>query len=117
MDEITDRIFVHDFVLPVRVGVLAHEYEKPQNVRFSVEAAVPRPARVPEHMRDVVSYDMITDGIRRIVASGHVRLVETLAERIAAHVLAHPRITWVKVRVEKLDIGPFAIGCEIVRRK
>jgi len=40
-----------------------------------------------------------------------------LAERIAAYVLAHPRVVRVTVRVEKLDIGPGGVGVEIVRER
>jgi (5-formylfuran-3-yl)methyl phosphate synthase len=113
----TDRIFVRDFVLPVRIGAFDREHEAPQQVRFSVEARVARPAQVPEHLREVVSYDLITDGIREIVAQGHVKLTETLAERIAALVLKEPRIRAVTVRVEKLEVGPGSVGVEITREK
>ena len=78
---------------------------------------VARPARMPERLPEVFSYDLITDGIRAIVAQGHIHLVETLAERIAASVLAHPQIRSVTVRVEKLEVGPGSVGVEITRAK
>jgi dihydroneopterin aldolase len=68
-------------------------------------------------MRDVLSYDVITDGIRLMTSEGHVALVETLAERIAEFVLDHPRVLRVTVRVEKLDVGPGQVGVEIERRR
>ena len=114
-DETTDLIFVHDFVLPVRIGTYARERDKPQNVRFNVEVKVLRASHAPEDMRDVFSYDIITDSIRMIVAQEHIGLVEMLAERIAAVVLTYPRVASAKVRVEKLDVGPGAVGVEIVR--
>jgi dihydroneopterin aldolase len=122
----TDRIFVHDFVLPVRIGAYASERDAPQPVRFNVEAAVARPAgkqdcSVPApaelSMRDVFSYDLIRDGIRMLVDAGHVAFVETLAERIAAIVLAHPRVSKVSVKVEKLDAGPGIVGVAIERTR
>ncbi len=51
----------------------------------------------------------------RVVADGHINLVETLAERIAEHCLADKRIVSVLVRVEKLERGPASVGVEIVR--
>jgi len=114
-DEGTDRVFVHDFVLPVRIGTYAREREKPQDVRFSVDARVLRASHSPEDMRDVFSYDIITDSIRMIVANDHIPLVEMLAERIAAVVLAHPRVVSATVRVEKLNVGPGSVGVEITR--
>ena len=113
----TDRVFVSDLVLPVRIGVYARERDKPQNVRFNVDAKVLRVGHAVEDMRDVFSYDVVIDGIRMIVAQEHIAFVETLAERIAALVLAHPRVVAVTVKVEKLDVGPGAVGVEIMRER
>jgi dihydroneopterin aldolase len=112
-----NRIFVRDFVLPVRVGAYAHERDRLQRVRFNVDVDVLRPAHPTEDMRDVFSYDVVTDGIRMIVAQEHIALLETLAERIAALVLAYARVSGVTVRVEKLDVGPGAVGVEIRRER
>jgi (5-formylfuran-3-yl)methyl phosphate synthase len=113
----TDRIFVRDFVLPVRIGAYAHEREKPQRVCFNIDVNVVRPGHAVEDMRDVFSYDVVTDGIRVLVAREHFAFVETLAERIAALILSHPRVATVTVRVEKLEIGPGGVGVEITRER
>jgi len=110
-----DRIFVHDFVLPMRIGTYARERDIEQNVRFSVDVAITRSGGVPRNMPDVLSYDVITDSIRMIAARGHVALVETLAEEVAAAVLRHPRAANVTVRVEKLETGSGSVGVEITR--
>jgi FolB domain-containing protein len=112
-----DLVFVEDLVLPVFIGAYARERDAPQNVRFAVTASVLRTGRAAEDMRDVFSYDLITDGIRMLTGSGHVDLVETLAERIAAMVLMHPRVTRVVVRVRKLDTGSGIVGVEIERTR
>jgi len=116
-DSETDRIFVRDFVLPVRIGAYAYERDKAQNVRFNVDANVLRSDHAAEDIRDVFSYDVITDSIRMIVAQEHIALVEMLAERIAALILTHPRVMTVVVRVEKLEVGPGGTGVEIVRHR
>ena len=113
----TDLIFVRDFVLPVRIGAFDREQDAPQRVRFNVDARIARPAKTPERLHEVFSYDLITDGIRAIVAQGHVHLVEALAERIAEMVLGYDAILQVTVRVEKLDVGPYSVGCEITRQR
>lgn len=112
-----NRIFIRDFVLPVRIGAYAHEREKLQRVRFNVDVEVLRAAHPAGDMRDVFSYDVVTDGIRMIVAQEHITLLEMLAERIAALVLAHARVSGVTVRVEKLDVGPGAVGVEVRRER
>ncbi len=123
-----DRVFVHDFVLPVRIGAYASERTSPQSVRFNVDARIARTAssadarergspRWEPGMRDVFSYDLIRDGIRMLVDCGHVALVETLAERVAAMVLAHPRVVKVSVAVEKLQAGEGIVGVAIERTR
>jgi dihydroneopterin aldolase len=112
-----DRVMVRDLVLPAAIGAYAHERGVRQRVRFAVTASVARLAAVPEAMADVFSYDVITDGIALMVDTERFLLVETLAERIAAMVLAHPRVTAVTVRVEKLEAGPARVGVEIERTR
>ncbi|MBN9065995.1 MAG: dihydroneopterin aldolase [Rhizobiales bacterium] len=113
----TDRIFVSDFVLPVEIGAYSFEHGHTQKVRFDVSADVLRVTNAPEDMRHVFSYDIIMDGIRAIVASGHVQLTETLAEQVAARVLENPRVARVTVRVQKLELGPGGVGVEIERKQ
>jgi len=116
-DTATDHIFIRDFVIPACVGAYSREREKPQNVRFNVEVKVRRRAHSVEDMRDVFSYDVITDGIRIIVAQQHTAFLETLAERVAAAMLHHPLVVSARVRVEKLGTGPGGVGVEIVRQR
>jgi (5-formylfuran-3-yl)methyl phosphate synthase len=116
-EKATDRIFVRDFDLPVSIGAYRHEHDKPQKVRFNIEARIYRSDRVAENMNDIFSYDLMTDAVRMLVAQEHIALIETLAERIAASVLTHPRVASVTVRIEKLDVGPGAVGVEIVRAR
>ena len=108
---------MRDFVLPVQIGAYSFEHGHTQNVRFDVTADVLRTVSNPEDMRHVFSYDVIMDGIRTIVASGHVQLVEALAEQVAAHVLQDQRVMRITVRVEKLELGPGGVGVEIERTR
>ena len=52
----------------------------------------------------MVDYQRLAAAVRSIVAAGHVRLVETLAERIATACLDDKRVMKVCVTVEKLDV-------------
>jgi dihydroneopterin aldolase len=113
----TDKIFVRDFVLPVEIGAYSFEHGHTQKVRFDVRADILRVTDHPEDMRHVFSYDIIMDGIRTIVARGHVQLSETLAEDVATLLLEHPRVMRVAVKVEKLELGPGGVGVEIERTR
>jgi dihydroneopterin aldolase len=72
-----------------------------------------------DDLTNVLSYDAVIAAIKRLVADGHINLVETLAERIAETCLADHRVTHVRVSVEKLEVEPDAagVGVEIERRR
>lgn len=113
-----DRIFVHDYVLEVEIGVHHHEKGITQRVRFSVDIDItPGTGSLDDDIGRTFDYDYVIDGIKAIVARGHINLVETLAEEVAKHCLSHPRAARVTVGIEKLDKDPGAVGVEIVRTK
>jgi dihydroneopterin aldolase len=113
-----DRVFVHDLVLDAEIGVYSHEKGVTQRARFSVDIEVaPSGEAVEDEISRVLDYDMIIATIKGILAEGHINLVETLADEIATRCLAHPRAALVRVKIEKLDKEPGAVGVEIVRRK
>ena len=113
-----DRVFMHDLVLDVEIGVYTHEKGVTQRVRFSVDVDLLPPSQaLGDDIGQAFDYDTIIKGIKSIVARGHVNLVETLAEAVARHCLAHPRAARVTVKIEKLDKEPGAVGVEIVREK
>jgi len=112
-----DRIFVSDYVVGCAIGVYAEEHGVTQTVRFNVEAVLGGDVKsVRDEIEEVPSYTDIIDAIDETAASGHIRLVETFAERIAARLLQDKRIVSVKVRLEKLERGP-ARGVEIARSR
>lgn len=116
----TYRITVRDLVLPASIGIYEHEREKPQRVRVNVELDVADPGSfAAEDFSRVLNYETIVKGTTAIVESGHIELVETLAERIAALCLADRRAVKVTVAVEKLDVYAAAggVGVSIVRRR
>jgi dihydroneopterin aldolase len=115
----TMKVFVRDLILPCRIGVDSHEKNSEQRVRINLElACIEHPAINDEH-HNVVCYADVVEDIRRLLAQGHINLVETLADRIAAQCLADRRVLGVTVRVEKLDVMPDAgaVGVEIERHR
>ncbi|MBN8889799.1 MAG: diguanylate cyclase [Rhodospirillales bacterium 70-18] len=121
------HVFVRDMVLPASIGVYPQEHDTPQRIRVNVDLAVADDgalalSRAPvgrDELSRVVDYGAVADAVRRIVAAGHVRLVETLAERIAESCLTDERVVSARIRVEKLDIFADATsaGVEIERRR
>jgi dihydroneopterin aldolase len=118
LDQPYDRVFVHDLVLDAEIGVYSNEKGVTQRARFSVDIDVmPSDQAVEDQIGRVLDYDMIIATIKDVLAEGHINLVETLADEVAERCLAHPRAASVKVKIEKLDKEPGAVGVEIVRRR
>lgn len=115
----TMKIFVRDLILPSRIGVYSHEKHGEQRVRINLELTCVEHPAINDEYQNVVCYAEVVEGIRAILAQGHINLVETLAERIAALCLEDHRILAAKVRVEKLDVMPeaSAVGVEIERHR
>lgn len=119
------HVFLRDMVLPASIGIYPHEHEVKQRVRINVDLGVDDDSVLagiavgPDELARVVDYEKIANRVRAIVGSGHTRLVETLAERIAETCLTDARVRLVRIRVEKLDVFPDAVsaGVEIERQR
>jgi dihydroneopterin aldolase len=112
-----DHIFVRDWVIDCNIGVYAEEKGVTQKVRLTVDAFLAPAVRSAEDdMAEVPSYTDIIDGVNEITSKGHINLLETFAERIAAHCLKDKRIAYVRVRIEKLERGPVR-GVDITRAR
>lgn len=112
-----DRVFVRDYTLPMEIGAYDFERGRTQKVRFSVEAEIEPIAHDARSMADIYSYDVILDAIRTLAGRGHTDLVETLAVDLADTVLADARVRKVTVAVEKLELGPAAVGVSLTRSR
>jgi dihydroneopterin aldolase len=113
------KVFIRDLVLSARIGVHQHERLANQRVRINLELSYVEPSVVNDDLDNVVCYAELMTGIRHVVSSGHINLVETLADQIAKTCLEDRRIQGVKVRVEKLDVFKEAesVGIEIERQR
>ncbi len=72
---------------------------------------------IADDISNVVSYEIVVKKVEAIIAQGHVNLVETLAELIAASCLKDKRVMAARVRIEKPDIiaNARSVGIEIER--
>jgi dihydroneopterin aldolase len=121
------HVFLHDLLLDAAIGVYTQEQGRTQRIRVNVDLgvtddgarALSRAAVGRDDLKRVVDYAVIAERVRAIVAAGHVRLVETLAERLAEACLEDKRVQLARVRVEKLDVLPdgASAGVEVERRR
>src|SRR5947209_16426076 len=102
-------VTVRGLVLMCSIGIRAGERQRKQRVRVSVDlvAADPFPGEDP---RRIINYEKIVAGIRQVANAGHIDLCEGFAERVCSVCFADPRVTQVRVWVEKLNVLPDADG-------
>ncbi|MBC7478873.1 MAG: dihydroneopterin aldolase [Pseudorhodobacter sp.] len=113
-----DRISLRDHVVEVDIGAFQKERGHRQRIMFNVVVEVrPAPQPLNDDVDRILSYDRITEAIAAELAAERLNLLETLAERVAERILAEPQAMRAFVRIEKLDIGPYKLGVEIVRSR
>ena len=113
------HVFIRNLELAAHIGVYRQEEGRSQKVRINVDLATDERGDAQDMLENVVDYHVIEKRIRAIIAEGHVRLAETLAERIAAACFEDARVRTARVRVEKLHAlsGAEAVGIEIERTR
>lgn len=116
MSKNVTNVFIRNLEVLARIGVHGHEHGKPQPVRINVWLTC-RTSNEGDKLESVVDYEAVADTIRAIVASGHINLAESLAERIASSCLEDKRVEKARIRVEKLHAlqGTEAAGVEVER--
>ncbi len=114
------RVFLHGLIFQASIGAYASEFGRTQRIRVGVDLFVRDEGGVgADDLGRVLDYAAVHGKIVEEIGRGHVRLVETLAERLAHGILADERVERVRVRLEKLDILPdgAAAGVEIERAR
>ncbi|MEL7487177.1 MAG: dihydroneopterin aldolase [Pseudomonadota bacterium] len=95
-------VFVENLVLDAFIGVYEFELGGAQPVRIDIDVDVSVPGDpLSDEFEDAMCYGKLTEAVKAIIAEGHIKLVETLAERIADYAIGHPMALGVRVRVSK----------------
>lgn len=114
------HVFVRDLDLLALIGIYEHEKTDPQRIIVNIDLSVQEgDGPQDDDIGHVVSYEIVVKKVEQIIAEGHINLVETLCEKIAAACLRDRRVVAARVRVEKPDIIPNArsVGVEIERQR
>ncbi len=112
------HVFVRDLDVMARLGIHEHERVTPQRIIVNIDLSVSEGDNpLVDDISNVVSYEIVVKKVEAIIAKGHVNLVETLCELIAAACLKDSRVMAARVRIEKPDIikNARSVGVEIER--
>ncbi len=113
------RIIVRDLILPCTIGVSDAERATAQRLLFNLVLEVtPEPPR-DDDFTQVFNYARIVKLLRELSRETQFKLLETLAETIAADCFDHDRVIETRIRIEKLERYDEVdgIGIEIVRHR
>ena len=111
---------MRDLRVEVLIGIHKREQHMPQTVSLDLEIGLPGEAVfASDRVADTIDYEQVVLRIKALAASGHFRLVETLADRIARLLLEEFAAPWVRVSAAKIGVLPNAkfVGVSIERRK
>ncbi len=112
------HVFVRDLDTQALIGIYDSEKVKPQRIIINIDLSVTEGSG-DDDISHVVSYEIVVKKVEAIIAEGHINLVETLCEKIAASCLTDRRVVAARVRVEKPDIiaNARSVGVEIERSR
>ena len=115
-----DSILIRDLRLEVLIGIHKRERYVPQTVSIDLDIGLPGSVVFKsDKVADTIDYEQVALKIQKLAASGHFKLVETFAERIAKLLIDDFNAPWVKVSASKIGILPNAkfVGVTIERKR
>jgi len=115
-----DAIQFRDLRVEALIGIHKRERHVAQTVSLDLDVGIPGTTVFKsDQVADTIDYEQVALKIRALAASGHFRLVETLAERIARLLLDDFGAPWVKVSAAKIGILANArfVGVTIERKR
>jgi len=114
-----DRVVIRDLRVPARVGVTDEERGRPQSVLVSIEIGTDLSAAgASDELADTVDYDRVITEVAGLLKNEEAKLLEHLAESIAALVVRFDGVRTVTVEVLKEvppvaeDVGPVGVCIE-----
>jgi FolB domain-containing protein len=97
---VIDRIHIEQLEVPGRVGVPNSERAEPQRLSLNV-TLWPKIAELHDDIANTVNYSAVAECVKEFVSCHDYKLIETLAEEMAAHLLAQFNLRKVELEVRK----------------
>lgn len=113
-----DKVFISGLEVLCTIGAYDWEKEIKQKLIFDLEMDYDnRPAGETDDLARALDYSCVASRVTALVQDSPVKLVETMAERVAALILQEFAVPRVRVRVTKPAAVAAArgVGVEIVR--
>jgi len=100
-----DKIHIEQLDVLTRIGVPEEERTNPQKLTVSISFwPYKQTGDVADHIEQAVNYSTVAEETKNFVRDQSVRLVETLAERLASHLLEAFPIQKVTIELRKFAL-------------
>ena len=97
-------IFVKNFITYCLIGVYPEEKKNKQKIKVSVKLNIKR--TIPsDKLSSTVCYQNILNTLENIHNYGHIKLVETLANKLVEELKKINDVTKIKIKIVKCDIS------------
>ena len=114
------KVLIKELILNIKLGYFDFEKEKPQKVKFSLEASYKdkKPTN-DKDLKSIVNYDKLVRLIKKLVRNRHYNFLETLAEDIFDELFKDKRIDKIVLKIEKLEIikDCSSVGIQISKKR
>jgi FolB domain-containing protein len=97
---VIDRIHIEQLEVHGRVGVPDSERAEPQRLSLNV-TLWPNIAELHDNLANTVNYSAVAQWVKEFVNPHDYKLIETLAEEVAAHLLTKFNLRKVEIEVRK----------------
>jgi dihydroneopterin aldolase len=97
-----DHIRIEQLALDVSIGVTEAERSKPQPVALSLTLWPRTPlVDLDDNLQNTINYSQVCDEVKEFVSGRADKLIETLADRLAVHLLTRFAIRQITIEVRK----------------
>ena len=114
------KVLIKELILNLKLGYYDFEKEKPQKVKFSLEANYKdkKPTN-DKDLKSIVNYDKLVKLIRKLTRNKHYNFLETLAEDVFDELFKDKRIDKISLQIEKLEIMKdcTSVGIQISKKR
>ena len=114
------KVLIKELILNLKLGYYDFEKEKPQKVKFSLEANYEdkKPTN-DKDLKSIVNYSKVVRLIKKLVKNKHYNFLETLAEDVFDELFKDKRIEKINLKIEKLEIMKdcSSVGIQISKKR
>ena len=114
------KVLIKELILNLKLGYYDFEKQKPQKVKFSLEANYrdKKPTN-DKDLKSIVNYDKLVRLIKKLTKNKHYNFLETLAEDEFDELFKDKRIDKISLQIEKLEIMKdcSSVGIQISKKR